>query len=75
MYCPAVLRLIADSDAGPFRDLLLFPDWFGYLLRENVDVQMLEERIDSLGEEEIFICNFNLEAAKASLGKVFSRVA
>ena len=48
---PAEFRLIADSDNGPFRDLLVLPDLFGHLILNGMDQQKFKGLYKSLADE------------------------
>jgi hypothetical protein len=60
----AEFRLIADSDQGPFRDLLMLPDLFGHILIRQYDLQSL---MGTLSSTPFFLLNFDLARAKAAL--------
>jgi hypothetical protein len=69
IHCPTVFRLVADSDGGPFRDLLLLPDFYGHLLLKGADVAGRQRLVDSLRRNDFLLLPFDLSAAKASLVK------
>lgn len=67
IQCPATFRLIADSDEGPFRDLLLLPDFYGHLLLKGFDAQNRQRLVLSLNKDDYLLLPFTLEAVRASL--------
>jgi len=61
LKCPAMFRLIADSDEGPFRDLLMLPDFYGYLLSRETNHGELYK---SLLKEPVLLLPFDIARAK-----------
>lgn len=59
--CPAMFRLIADSDEGPFRDLLILPDLYGYLVNREM---MHAELYKALLKETVLLLPFDIVRAK-----------
>jgi hypothetical protein len=66
LKCPAMFRLIADSDEGPFRDLLILPDCYGYLLNRETNHAELYK---SLLKEPVLFLPFDIARAKAQQRK------
>jgi hypothetical protein len=58
-------RLIADSDQGPFRDLLMIPDLCGHLVTKALDVPLIIKR---LSEERYFFLPLALAAVRRAFG-------
>jgi hypothetical protein len=61
LECPAMFRLIADSDEGPFRDLLILPDFYGYLVNREMKHA---EWYRALLNETVLLLPFDIVKAK-----------
>jgi hypothetical protein len=59
-------RLIADSDQGPFRDLLMIPDLCGHLVTKALDVRQI---IENLSKERYFFLPLTLAAVQRAFGQ------
>lgn len=64
MVCAATFRIIADSDQGPFRDLLLLPAFYGYLRLRKQPPQTL---IEQLKKEPVVFAPLDLQSVRAHL--------
>ena len=58
-------RLIADSDQGPFRDLLMIPDLCGHLVTKALDVSQIIKRLSGEG---YFFLPLTLTAVQRAFG-------
>jgi hypothetical protein len=61
LECSAMFRLIADSDEGPFRDLLILPDFYGYLVNRKMKHA---EWYSALLKETVLLVPFDIVRAK-----------
>lgn len=61
LKCASLFRLIADSDEGPFRDLLMLPDLYGHLRLKGVSPT---ELVSFLGTEAVKLLPFDIVRAK-----------
>ena len=59
-------RLIADSEQGPFRDLLMIPDLCGHLVTKALDVRQI---IENLSKERYFFLPLTLAAVQRAFGQ------
>jgi len=72
LECPAKFRLIADSEQGPFRDLLMLPELYGYLLLYGI---MNDKKLyESLEKEPYLLLHLDIEKAKEEIRKLSQRV-
>ncbi len=61
LKCSALFRLISDSDDGPFRDLLVLPDFYGYELSHRIDYTELYKK---LRDDPVRLLPFDIAVAK-----------